>query len=353
MSLRSLASLAPLAVALLATGCGGRDGPEAPPLPEERPLIGFNEAVTPADARDELFAASGASFMRVPLSWASVETEQGTRNFDAPDAIRDGLAELGLRPLWVVTSAPCWAGMVPCAQPRPSLAPAPEHYGDYADFLAEVAERYPGAVGLEVWNEPNVPNFWRPEPDAAAYRELLTRAVDAVHETGSEVPVVMAGPSPMTGGQAVEDDRKIPQVDFIEAVMAGADAPEVDAIGIHPYSLLQVGREPVAETIRLFERARGAAERVAPGLPVWVTEVGLTTGGRHRISPAEQAEGLEEIVATFADEEVPLIAIHRFYDQVDPPFAFEEGFGVVAADRATPKPSFCAAADAVGIDCGT
>lgn len=353
MRLRRAASLAALVVASTAFGCGGREAPEAPPLPEQRPLIGFNEAITPADADNELLAASGASFVRVPLSWSAVEPVEGDRNFDAPDAIRDRLAEAGLRPLWVVTSAPCWAGALPCAEQRPSLAPAPAHYEDYANFLAEVAERYPSAIGLEVWNEPNIPNFWRPQPDAGAYRELLGNAADAVHETGSKVPVVMAGPSPTTEQQAVEDPQKIPFVEFIETVMTGPDSPAVDAIGVHPYSLLQTDAEPVAESIRLFEQAREAAQRVAPELPLWVTEAGLTTGGRNRVSPATQAAGLEEIVTAFADDGVPVIAIHRFFDQVDPPFAFEEGFGVVADDRVTPKPSFCSPADAVGLDCGT
>lgn len=349
----------PLAAALLAlaallaagAGCGGSD-PEPEPLPERGPIFGFNEAIAVDGSGNELLADSGASFVRVALSWAAVESQEGERDFTLPDRIRDELAEHGLRPLWVVTSAPCWAGALPCERQRISLAPSPDHLDDYADFAAEVAERYPEALGIEVWNEPNIPNFWRPSPDADVYRELLAATADAVHASGSDVPVVMAGPSPTTPEMALEDVQKIPFVEFIEEVMAGPDSPDVDAIGTHPYSLLQRDADPVEETIRLFEEGTAAAERVAPGVPVWVTEVGLTTAGRNAVTPQLQAEGLRRVIGVIESAGIPVIAIHRFFDQENPPFAFERGFGVVAADRRTRKPAFCAVAEAAGAECG-
>jgi hypothetical protein len=349
MSVKGAAIAALLGAALLAAGCGGGDEPVDT---GSASILGYNENIVPGSAANELLAISGASFVRVPLNWSAVETVQGEPDFTRPDAINGELEGLGLRPLWVLTGAPCWAAAVPCSQPRPTLGPLPDRIGDYASFAVEVAERYPEALGIEVWNEPNIPNFWRPAPDAALYRQLLSETAEAVHGSGSQVPVVMAGPSPTTAEQAAEDPQKIPFVSFIEEVMAGPDGPAVDAIGVHPYSLLQPDREPVRESLRLFEVARAAAERAAPGVSVWVTEVGLTTAGRNRISIAEQAEGLAEIVATIAGQGVPVITVHRFFDQAEPEFAFEEGFGIATSDG-TPKPAFCTPAQALGAACGT
>jgi hypothetical protein len=47
---------------------------------------------------------------------------------------------------------------------------------------------------------------------------------------------------------------------------------------------------------------------------------------------------------------VPVITIHRFYDDPDSELKFEQGFGVVDGND-QPKPAFCAAADAVGVTC--
>ena len=339
-----------LVAAAIGVGCGGDDAPEPAPLPEP-PIFGFNEQLTAETADNELLAASGASFVRTPLNWAAIEQTEGEPDFSGPDAIAEALAEIGLRPFWVVTGAPCWAAARPCTRPEPGLAPAPDRFDEYASFAVEVAERYPESIGIEVWNEPNIPNFWRPEPDPAAYRALLSLTADEVHDSGSEVPVVMAGPSPTTERLAAEDPLKIEFTSFIRAIMGGPEPPAVDAIGAHPYSLLQRDADPIDESIRLFEEARKAARAVAPGVPIWVTEVGLTTAGRHAVSPQQQASGLERIVEYLVEAGVPVIALHRFFDQVDPPFAFEEGFGVVAEDRSTPKPAFCAPAEALGADC--
>ena len=349
-----------MSLGLLALGCGGGEN-EDPEASTEPSLLGFNEDLGAAGTVEqplagggvgnELLAAAGASFVRVPINWSAVERAPGASDYTLPDAIAEQLDRVGLRPLWVLTSAPCWASELPCQAPQPSLAPSREAVGAYASFAAAIAERYPDAVGIEVWNEPNLPNFWRPTPDPSLYRQLLAATAEAVHSSASEVPVVMAGPSPTTAEQAAEDPKKIPFVPFIEEVMAGPEAPDVDAIGTHPHSLLQRGPDAVRASIDLFELARQAAAAVAPQTPVWVTEVGLTTAGQNRVSEAEQAAGLAELVATFADEGVPVITVHRFFDQAEPLFPFEAGFGVVEADRVSPKPAFCAAADALQLQC--
>jgi len=343
-----------LAAALIA-GCGGGDDESdlAPRPAEEGTVFGFNDVVVPDSPGNELLAEIGATFVRVALNWATVEPNQGTRNFGVYDRIRDELASVGLRPLWVVTGSPCWASQLRCKAPRPSLAPREDRFDDFAAFAATVAQRYPEAIGIEVWNEPNIPNFWRPEPNIGQYRELLAKTADAVHESGSELPVAMAGPSPTTREQVEEDPQKIEFVEFIEGVMGGPGAPDVDAVATHPYSLLQRGKDPIDASIRLFDEAAAAAEEAAPEKPVWVTEVGLTTAGQFKVSPEVQAEGLAEILRYLKDRDVPIVSVHRFFDDADPEFRFEAGFGVVESDRATMKLSFCAVAETFGTPCET
>jgi hypothetical protein len=345
-----LAALILLVLLLGAVGCGEDETEPAAPAPEGETVFGFNETKNADTLANELIAASGAGFVRVALNWATVEPTEGERNFAPYDAINTALEENGLQPLWVVTSAPCWAAGQECAEQVPSLAPDPEHTDSYADFTAEVAERYPDALGIEIWNEPNIPNFWRPTPDAGLYRELLSASADAIHETGSDVPVVMAGPSPTGPEQVADDPTKIEFPDFIQEVMAEPDPPDVDALALHPYGLLKDGVGPVEASVDLYEQGREATEAVAPDLPVWVTEIGLTTAGLSAVSPEEQAEGLEQLVTTLADDDVPVIAIHRFFDDPESELKFEQGFGVVDGSGA-PKPAFCAAADALGVTC--
>lgn len=334
-------------LALLVAGCGGGD--DGQPA-EGEPLFGFNEGVRPETEGIDLIAESGATFVRVPMSWAAIERNPGERNFRVFDEIADKLEAEGLRPLWVLTGAPCWAAAASCEDEDGLLAPDERFFGAYAEVAADVAQRYPEAIGLEVWNEPNIPKFWGPKPDARQYRGLLSATADRVHESGSDVPVVLGGPSPTTKRLAELDPDKIEFVPFILETLRGSDPPEIDAVGIHPYSLAQPG-DPIEQTILLFERARDAALKVAPDTPIWVTEVGLTTAGSSAVSEQEQADGLAEIYDALAAGGAEVIAVHRFFDQANPPFPFEAGFGVVADDGSSRKPSFCSLAMASGADC--
>ena len=78
--------------------------------------------------------------------------------------------------------------------------------------------------------------------------------------------------------------------------------------------------------------------------PLWLSEVGFTTGGggSHRFSEQQQADA---IVATYrAVGQMPDVAALVFHTLVEPTWlgsSGEAGYGVVRADL-TPKPAYCA-----------
>jgi hypothetical protein len=67
-------------------------------------------------------------------------------------------------------------------------------------FVRNVAQRYPLAAGIEVWNEENASTHWGGCPaDPVRYTELLQRAYDAVKAVDPNMKVVTGGLA--TGGQ--------------------------------------------------------------------------------------------------------------------------------------------------------
>ncbi len=58
----------------------------------------------------------------------------------------------------------------------------PEHYQDFARYVAAFATRYRGSVRyIQIWNEPNLYFEWGGrEPDPVAYAALLRAVVPAV-----------------------------------------------------------------------------------------------------------------------------------------------------------------------------
>lgn len=360
------AILTALLTALVLAACGGSDDPE--PGSKEggkdrgksggqgaKIALGFNDAVTPEIEGLDQLTQIGAEFVRVPINWSAAEPTEGQElDWTVADRANDTLEAAGLKPLWTVTSSPCWAAEDEdnCEDFSPSYAPsAGKGVEAYGSFVAEVAERYPDAFGIQIWNEPNTPKFWIPTPDAERYREIAVAAADAVDATGSKVPLVLGGPSPVTAEEAAEKPEKIEQNEFLTEVLSGDDRPDVDAATLHPYSLLIEDADPIDASIELFESGADAIEAAAPGLEVWVSEVGLTTAGKNSVSAEEQASGLAELIEVFSAR-TDVITIHRIFDQADPPFPFEAGFGVIESDGVTQKPAFCAVGEAVGSPCG-
>lgn len=345
-----------VALASALAACGEKPEPDpATGLPPgapsaAEPAFGFNDGYRQDNPGIELLGESDASFGRTPLSWTAVESEPGNFDWSTYDALEAKLSEQGVAPLWAVTDAPCWAtGRADCVPNSASQAPGPEFYDDYGDFVVSVAERYPDSFGVELWNEPNIPNFWQPTPDPVAYRGLVDAAVAATGDSGTEVPVILAGLSPADAADAARKPGKLEAGAYLERVLGSGDGPPgVDVIALHPYSL-DPGADPVGRTLAVYDREAGIAKRAAPGLPIWVTEVGLSTAGRNAVTPLVQARGLAEIYAGLADRGVPVIGIHRLFDQADPAFPFEAGFGVVGVDG-SPKPAYCAIAAVVGAE---
>jgi polysaccharide biosynthesis protein PslG len=339
--LRLVAAALAALVALLLAGCGEDDDPPGPPF-------GFNDLFQPGAEGNALYEGSGAQFLRTPLNWAAVERSPGEYTWDTYDAIEEELEEVGIEPLWVVTSAPCWAAIVECETPEPSLAPRRDRVDDYARFTAEVAERWPDAFGIELWNEPNLDRFFRESPGPELYNEMLAATLEEFDARGIELPLAIAGMSPGTA----DEPGKTPWPDYLRAVLASEAAADADAIALHPYSALVPGTDPRTTVREIYEETeRIVADAGLAEMPLWATEAGLTTAGQNAVSPEEQARGLVEIVTMLRELGAEAIGVHRFFDLADPPYPAEGGYGVVEADRTTPKPAYCALAAEHGEPC--
>ena len=131
-----------------------------------------------------LLDGTHSDVIRMNMLWSVVEKKQGTYDWSAFDQLNATFKAHGLKPLWVILAAPCWAQPNPggCSAGNDKLRPAPAYYDELARFAAAAAVRYRDAVGFEVWNEPNYPRFWGGEmPDPADYSNMFKQVADAIH----------------------------------------------------------------------------------------------------------------------------------------------------------------------------
>ena len=94
--------------------------------PKPAPAFGYNDNwIFQSNTALDQANAGGAQIARTSLAWRGVEGQQGSYNWYGSDALYNKLLERGMRPLWVIIDAPCWAQPNPgaCAVGRQPAAP--------------------------------------------------------------------------------------------------------------------------------------------------------------------------------------------------------------------------------------
>lgn len=145
-----------------------------------------------------------------------------------------------------------------------------ERYGPRGTFWTAHPEIEPMPLrAYQVWNEPNLPVYWRPALDAAGYLRLvrLTRArLRAVDPTAS---IVLAG---------LPDSRLgTPILDYVRAIYAQPGARSLfDVLALNPYS------EDAAGVLAKLNRVRAHMDRHGDRqTPIWSPR---SAGGR-KVAP--------------------------------------------------------------------
>ncbi len=219
--------------------------------------------------------ATGATIARSDALWEASEPQapvNGVHRYDwsFDDRIAGSLAAHGLRWLPIIDYSAGWAQSIRGVDHSP-----PSSFADYAAYAAAFTKRY-GAGGtfwpahpqlhplpvntFEIWNEPDNPEFWRPEPSAAGYARLYIAARDAIKSVDPQARVIVGGlTAPAT---------------FLPSMLAAQPAlrTRIDGVAIHPY-----GADPDA-VLSSVSAAREALDALGmDSTPLYVTEFGWVT----------------------------------------------------------------------------
>jgi hypothetical protein len=182
---------------------------------------------------------------------------------------------------------------------------------DWAVFAAEAARRFPAAI-IEVWNEPNLVNFWRTGPSARRYARIFLEAERAIHRVHRTIPVLISGlATPVDTLQP-----SVPPIRFLRGIYKAEPriARLADGLSVHAFprgSDLGPGtpfRKTLAGIRAVRDRAGGGST------PLYLTEVGLSRDGTERATPAQQAHTLHRIWASAQRmPDVRAVLFHRLF----------------------------------------
>jgi len=334
--------------------------------------LGFNEdavagahGVSP-DHYAGLVRVIGGNAIRTNLDWRLAEPDlddwaEGW--WSHWRELYDAALARGVVPVFVIGFAPPWAAdpAVECEPPfglplvhvpkrTCEMPPRPTMDVEWAEFAAEAARRFPRAT-LEVWNEPNTDDFWRPAPDPDRYAELLTLAYHAIKAVSPSTEVVSGGllnvrrTDPLKGEVSVRE--------FLSIAYGGLPSIEgsADYIGLHPYPVgAAVG--PRSRFRRAFGDLRSVRDAHGDKTPILVTETGVSTADLIAARERRQATAIARIhAATAAMPDVAGVLYHRVVEPRDSTRnPREHGYAWLRFGDSplAPRPVFCRFADAAG-----
>jgi hypothetical protein len=221
----------------------------------------------------------GARWVRADLAWDDIQPSGPTTwRWSKFDRVVAAATARNLTLLPILAYTPAWA-RPPGSHSDKAGPAAPQQF---AAFAKAAVERYAprGVHSWEIWNEPNIVDFWQPAPNPAAYVTLTRLTSAAIRSADGSATVVSGGLAP-----APTSDGYMSQLDFLRAFCALGGLDSVDAIGYHPYSYpVPPGYvapwnawAQIATTSPSFETV--LASYGASGKSVWLTEYGAPTNG--------------------------------------------------------------------------
>jgi hypothetical protein len=258
-----------------------------------------------------MMAAAGIRWVRIDLAWSAAEPVPGQYDFRIWERFLDAFELHDIEVLFVLDYGnELYEGGFPPSTDAGRAA--------FASFAGEAARRFRGRAAWEIWNEPNLPEYWAGAPDAAAYVALARAAAGEIRRSDQRAWVL--GPS--LGGHRFD-------LEYLEATFAAGLLDVVDAVSVHPYGASHP--EAVEE---FYAEVRRLMAGHAPGrtVPIVVSEWGYRVEG---LTAEGQADFLLRAIAVNRRAGIPLTIWYNWQEPITP----WHSFGLLDV-RGKPKPAY-------------
>lgn len=313
-----------------------------------RPNFGINEGWPTMLGELNDLRDIGANTARMSVPWNAVQPNPGGFNWSSIDPVYNAMLAKGIKPVVILTGAPCWATAGSgCGFAYP---PSSAHLGSWGAFSAAVANRYPQALAIEVWNEANTSKFFHNAPKPAAYAGILKAAYQAIKLVKPQMTVLTTG----TAAHALNGPGQQRYDEFLrEVYKQGAAKQYSDGIAHHGYpGGGPEGDHRAAIRAQLADLKDVMLDFGDQEKDIWITETGVSTTayGNKAYSQSQQAKVYSDLYNMYRKVPgVPTVIYHRWRD-LPSGNGPESGFGLQKSNG-TRKAAYCSLAAAAGSPC--
>ncbi len=259
-------------------------------------FFGVQPINTPSEAGYAALGKGNIGTFRTSFFWSEIEPAPGFFLWGTPDATVRIAAKNGLTIFPVLFGTPSWAGS---QHDRPPMKAGKVSSVDYVKFVRKAVERYgpkgPGAKGAfwkenpdlvgakyrpirtwQVWNEPNLSQFWPCKqkgrfcrPVASQYATFATAASKVIKQVDRKAKVALAGLPETKSASPL-----IPYLTALYKARVGGKSFKnfFDAVAVHPYARDDRGVKAAVVAVRKV-MSKGGDSRT----PLFLTEIGWST----------------------------------------------------------------------------
>jgi len=271
---------------------------------------------------------SGAAIIRMDFTWDSTERQKGVYDFSAYERLTDSLEKHNIRPLYILDYGNRLYDQ--------GLSPySGEGRQAFARWAAAAAVHFKDrSILWEMWNEPNLTQFWKPKTNPDDYIKLALEVGQALRE---------AAPDELYIGPAASDI----DFDFLEKCFKAGLLEYWDAVSVHPYRQ----REPET-VIPDYAKLRWMIDKYAPEgkqIPILSAEWGYSSAWANYNDEIQGKMLPRQWMINLACE-IPVSIWYDWHDDGTDPKEPEHHFGTVNyeyhRDRTPvydPKPAYLAA----------
>lgn len=287
-----------------------------------------------ADANAEIasLASVGFRFVRIDLLWSLVEQQKGHYDFSSYQRIMSVLVAHTIRPIFILdynnplydnTSSPA------LTEVGPRTDEARQAFGRFAAATVATFKDY--GVLWEIWNEPDNPRFWYPQPNPDSYMALTKIATTAMRSVDASATIV--APALVGLEPKYQDAWK-----FLERCFQLGLLNIVDALSVHPYRLGSPETAP-ADYQRLRTLITHYATQAKVNIPIICSEWGYSLTW---VSQEQQAAYLVRLFLINLANKLPLSIWYDWRDNGPDAKQIEDNFGIVTGNN-QPKIAYFAA----------
>jgi len=273
----------------------------------------------------DLIREGGFKFIRMDLGWGGIEREKGTYNFERTgyDALTEGCTKRGIRILYILD----YSNKLYESERSVRTEAGRKAFAAYAE---SAAKRYAGkGILWEIWNEPNIKQFWTPQPSVDDYCKLVETTAPLVKKADPSGLLV----APATSGIPFK---------WLEDCFKKGLLKWIDVLSVHPYR-----PQPPETVIKDYARLRELIKRYAPkgkNIPIISGEWGYSNinWDKARLSDDKQAQYLVREFLINLYQKIPISIWYDWKNDGANPDEREHHFGTVMHDL-KPKNAYIAA----------